>query len=273
MKLKEYIPAVIKARKLNNIPLERLKSSAPCTLPVIVTLTSISTRLKTLHITIRSLLNQKSKPEKIILWLDNDIRDQVPESLEILTGDIFEIRTGKLSPSPHSKLVYTLAAFPGKTLITVDDDLVYADHCLESLYNEHLEHPTNIIANKCRLITYDDKGKLLPYKQWPMNNQSGITDKKLLALGFGGVLYPVNSLHPDATNQELFMKLTPKADDLWFKMMSYLQGTEVKRPTRPAEDATPVIGSQEVSLKKTNVREDGNRAQWLALCEHYSVQL
>lgn len=261
------------ARKLNKIPLEKLKSSGSCTLPVIVTLTSIPTRLKTIHITIRSLLSQTSKPEKIILWLDDDIRSQVPESLEMLTGDIFEIRTGKLSPSPHSKLVYTLAAFPDKTLITVDDDLVYAEHCLESLYKEHLKHPTSIIANKCRAISHDDNGKLLPYKQWPMNNQTGITAKNLLALGFGGVLYPANSLHPDATNQELFMKLTPKADDLWFKMMSYLQGTEVRRPTEPAKEATPVIGSQEISLKKTNVGEDGNRSQWIALCKHYSVTL
>lgn len=273
MKLKEYIPAMMTARKLNKIPLKKLKSSGTCTLPIIVTLTSIPTRLKTIHITIRSLLNQTSKPEKIILWLDDNVREQVPEALEILTGDIFEIRTGKLSPSPHSKLVYTLTEYPDRTLVTVDDDLVYADHCLESLYNEHLKHPRSIIANKCRVISYNDEGIILPYKQWPMNNQPGITAKDLLALGFGGVLYPANSLHPDATNQELFMKLTPKADDLWFKMMSYLQGTEVRRPVTPAAEATPVIGSQEVSLKKTNVGEDGNRSQWIALCKYYSVTL
>lgn len=273
MKLKEYIPAMMTAHRLKKIPLKTLKSSASCTLPVIVTLTSIPTRLKTIHITIRSLLNQTRKPEKIILWLDDEIRTLVPKSLEILIGDIFEIRTEKLSPSPHSKLVYSLATFPNTTLVTCDDDLVYSDHWLESLYNEHKKHPTSIIANKCRLISYDKKGAVLPYKQWPINLQTGITDKNLLALGFGGVLYPVKSLHPDATNQDLFLKLTPKADDLWFKMMSYLQGTEIRRPTSPAAEATPIIGSQEVSLKKTNVREDGNRSQWLALCEHYSIKL
>jgi hypothetical protein len=261
------------AYKLKKIPLETLKAKNSNTIPVVVTLTSIPSRLKTIHITIRSLLNQSVKPEKIILWLDEDIRNQVPNSLEKLIGENFEIKTGELSPSPHSKLVYSLAMFPEKTLVSCDDDLIYPTNWLTSLYNDHLLYPESIIAHKCRTISYDDNGVLLPYKQWPMESTASISNKKLLALGFGGVLYPMGSLHEDATNQDLFMQLTPKADDLWFKMMSYLKSTEVRRPTQSSPEPCPIIGSQEVSLKKTNVREDGNRTQWLALCEHYSVQL
>jgi hypothetical protein len=273
LKLKEYIPAMMAAYKLKKIPLETLKAKNSNTIPVIVTLTSIPSRLNIIHLTIRSILNQPIKPEKILLWLHKDLKNSIPKSLSELEGDVFQIRYQDDLTSSHRKLIYSLQEFPDTTLITCDDDLIYSPEWLMSLYNEHQQHPTSVIANECRLVSYDTDGELLPYKQWKMQKDSDIADKRLLPIGYGGVLYPPHSLHIDATNQELFLKLAPKADDLWFRMMSYLNGTEVRRPKQPSPKPTPIAGSQKVSLKKTNVRQDGNRSQWKALCEHYEVKL
>lgn len=272
MKLKEYIPAMKAAYKLNRIPVEKLKATDGINLPLIVTLTSIPSRLSIIHLTIRSLLNQSTKPDKILLWLHEDLRTQIPQKLADLEGDIFEIRYQKELTCSHRKLIYSLVEFPEKTLVTCDDDLIYSQTWLESLYNEHNQHPNSIIANECRLISYDANGELLPYKQWQTVQETGVADKRLLPIGYGGVLYPAKSLHSDTTDQTLFLSLTPKADDLWFKMMSYLQETEVRRPSKPSPKPTPIAGSQKISLKKTNVRQDGNRLQWKALCEHYAVK-
>lgn len=273
MKLKEYIPSLMTTLKLRSIPLEKLKSTNTQTLPVIVTLTSIPSRLNIIDITIRSILNQPQKPSKILLWLHQDLKNKIPKKLSDLVGDIFEIRYQQDLTCSHRKLIYSLKEFPDSILITCDDDLIYRPEWLTSLYNDHLQYPSSIIANECRKLTYDNNNELLPYKQWKYIKTKGIVDKKLLPIGYGGVLYPAHSLHQDTTDQTLFLKLTPKADDLWFKMMSYLQGTEVRRPSAPCEKPIPIVGSQAISLKKSNVRKDGNILQWQALCKHYSVKL
>ncbi|MCW8354565.1 hypothetical protein N5P32_00995, partial [Marinomonas pontica] len=233
MKLKEYIPAMKAAYKLKRISLQTLKAKTDKCLPIIVTLTSIPSRLGIIDLTIRSLLNQTNKPQKILLWLNEDLRHQIPKKLTELEGDIFEIRYQKELTCSHRKLIYSLLEFPETTLVTCDDDLIYSQSWLESLHKEHQQHPNSVIANECRMISYDTDGELLPYKQWKMQKDTNIADQKLLPIGYGGVLYPAHSLHTDATNQELFLTLTPKADDLWFKMMSFLQGTEVRRASTP----------------------------------------
>ena len=273
MKLKEYIPAMKAAYRLKKIPLPTLKASTGKLLPLIVTLTSIPSRLGIIDLTIRSLLNQTAKPEKILLWLNEDLRNQIPKKLTDLEGDIFEIRYQTELTCSHRKLIYSLVEFPETTLVTCDDDLIYTNTWLESLYKEHQQHPKSVIANECRMISYDAEGELLPYKQWKMQKDADLAAQKLLPIGYGGVLYPAHSLHSDVTNQSLFLQLTPKADDLWFRMMSFLQRTEVRRAATPSPKPTPIAGSQKISLKKTNVRQDGNREQWQALCDHYNVKL
>lgn len=270
MKLKEYWPSWRMAQRIQRLPLAPLKQPAVEHLPVIVTLTSIPSRLATLHITIRSLLNQSSKPEKILLWLHHDLALQLPASLAELQGEVFEIRYVDLTCS-HRKLIHSLDAFPCKVLVTSDDDLMYDRTWLERLYREHQKFPADVIAHECRRITRDDQGQLLPYKQWPTLKDAGVTGMDLLPIGYGGVLYPPDCLMPEATNVEQFMQLAPKADDLWFKAMSYLKGTLVRRSSAPEPKPMPVIGSQKISLLKTNVREDGNRKQWQALCEFFEI--
>ena len=41
--------------------------------PVVVSLTSFEPRFKTLHLVLKSLINQKMKPEKIVLYLDETV--------------------------------------------------------------------------------------------------------------------------------------------------------------------------------------------------------
>lgn len=268
MKLKEYWPAWKAARRIKRLPLAELVQASNDPLPVVVTLTSIPSRLDVLPFTIRSVLAQSKKPEKIILWLHHDLKSQVPQRLAELQGEVFEIRYADLTCS-HRKLIYSLAEFPNKVLVTCDDDLIYEQDWLERLYNDHLKYPQDVIAHECRRIQCDSDGAVLPYKSWKTVTESGVQEDCLLPIGYGGVLYPPKCLLPETTNVELFLALTPRADDLWFKAMSYLNGTSVRRSSHPVAKPQPIFGSQKISLKKTNVDEDGNRKQWQLLREHY----
>lgn len=269
MKLKELPVSWWTARQLSRLSLRNLHSVNSDVLPLVVSLTSIPSRLHIIHLTIRSLLNQTQKPQKIILWLHEELQHSLPESLSMLVGSLFEIRYVDLYCS-HRKLIHSLLAYPDNVIVTCDDDLMYNATWLERLYQDHLRYPQQIIAHECRLISFDKQGVPLAYSQWQTENRSDISEKWLLPIGYGGVLYPPGSLFEDVQKRELFLQLTPRADDLWFKAMSYLAGTACRRSRCPGEKPVPIMGSQKISLKKTNVQQDGNYQQWLALCKHYN---
>ena len=238
-------------------------------LPVIVSLTSIPSRLDSLHLVIRSLLLQTCMPEKITLWLHHDLRSQIPKSLEQLIGERFEIHYVDLTCS-HRKLVHSLERFPDKVIVTCDDDLMYSSTWLERLYQDHLAFSQDVIAHECREVRYNN-GDLAPYNEWVTQKQPGVTSTWMMPIGYGGVLYPPNALYKDVTRTDLYMTLAPRADDLWFKAMSYLHGTTTRRSRQPGKKPIPIAGSQKVSLKHTNVRENGNFEQWQAICAHYNI--
>ena len=268
MKLKELPVSWWAARKLARLTTdELLNAKAPC-LPLIVSLTSIPSRLGIIHLTIRSLLVQSHRAEKIILWLHESLRDELPQSLRELEGAVFEVRYGNLTCS-HRKLIHSLELYPEKIIVTCDDDLMYDPSWLHRLYQSHTQYPQDIIAHECRLIAFIKPGQPAPYGEWKTESRTDVTEPWLMPIGYGGVLYPPHCLYGDVQKRELFLHLTPKADDLWFKAMSYLAGINTRRSANPGKKPIPIIASQKDSLKKTNVRQDGNYQQWLALCEHY----
>jgi hypothetical protein len=273
VKLKEYWPAWWAAQRIGKLGLASLTGSVQNPLPLIVTLTSIPPRLPTLHLTIRSVLNQSQPPELIVLWLHKDLRDKLPERLAELQSERFVIRYGELSCS-HRKLIHAVEEFPGRILVTCDDDLIYDESWLERLYAAHCSFPFDVIAHECRKITSDSvSGELLTYKEWSVTRGGAISAPELMSVGYGGVLYPPGVLSDLVTDVDLFTRLAPKADDLWFKAMSLIAGRSVRTSNRPDPKPIPVIGSQKFSLLKTNVRQDGNRMQWKALCDYFDIGL
>jgi len=268
MKLKELPGSWWTAWQLGRLRHQQLHSTATEVLPVVVSLTSIPSRLPIIHLTIRSLLNQQVKPEKIILWLHEELRNKLPSTLQLLVGPLFEIHYVDLYCS-HRKLIHSLEAYPEKTIVTCDDDLMYDSTWLMRLYNDHLRYPRAVIAHECRLIKFNERGSPEVYDQWKTESRTDISETWLMPIGYGGVLYPPHSLFKDVQDRTLFLQLTPKADDLWFKAMTHLAGTATRRSSNPGRKPVPIIGSQKVSLKKTNVQQDGNYQQWLALCKYY----
>ncbi|SDQ57916.1 zinc-binding alcohol dehydrogenase [Flagellimonas zhangzhouensis] len=270
MKVKEIPVSLYNQVKLSGQSLKQLISNKEEAV-VVVSLASIPSRLDIVHLTIRSILNQSVLPEHIFLWLHEDLKNKIPKKLSALEGEIFQIRYTDYYSS-HRKLVEPLKLFPHKTIITCDDDMMYRKDWLSNLIVEQKNNPNQIIANQVRCISYDDSGTLLPYKEWKSNTEKCENPKLTLPIGAGGTLYPPNCLHEQVFNQELFLQLTPKADDLWFKAMSLLKGTTSIMSSNPTKEPIPIWGSQKVSLKKGNIGMDKNRVQWLALSEHFNFK-
>ncbi|MGB3150444.1 MAG: glycosyltransferase family A protein, partial [Maribacter sp.] len=231
---------------------------------------SIPSRLKTLHLTIRSLLNQDVRPEKIILWLHVDLKNELPKQLANLQNEIFEIKYSILTCS-HRKLVHSLEKYPDEIIVTCDDDFMYRTNWLQNIYKEHLNHPDCITANQTRYIKYDSSGNPLPYKNWIYKGEKNFNPKAVIPIGAEGILYPPNTLSEKTTKSELYLELTPHADDLWFKAMAVLKNTNAVLAANRPKTPIPIIGSQRYSLKKTNIGADKNRTQWIAVTNYFDI--
>lgn len=268
MKAKELPSSLYHSARLRlSKPAELLKNKN--TIPVIVSLTSIESRLGTLDIVIKSLFAQTVLPKKILLWLNVGLKDKLPARLAVLQNTVFEIRYCDLECS-HKKLVFSMMEFPSKPIAVCDDDFIYHSRWLACLYQDYQQYPRDIIANEVRKIRYDKDGVLLPYAKWPHVRDFGVSGTCYMSVGYGGVLYPPKCFHSDVLDHDLFLSLTPRADDLWFKMMGYLHGTVTRRAREVSEKPIPIVGTKAVSLYPSNVKQDKNRDQWLALSKHYN---
>ncbi|SMF13647.1 hypothetical protein SAMN02745866_00860 [Alteromonadaceae bacterium Bs31] len=271
MKPKELPGILFKALQLKLTSLETLQGANKQGLPVQVSLTSIPSRIDKLHYTIRSLMLQNCLPQRIVLWLHHELKAKIPRQLAILEGDLFSIRYSEFTCS-HRKLVHTLEEFPDSIIVTCDDDVIYPVDWLEMLYQEHLVYPDQVIANRCNMIAYDSEGNTLPYRQWIKNVTPGTSSMAIMPAGYGGVLYPPGALLAETTDSKLYLKLAPKADDLWFKAMSFLNGTLCRRAEHVSQKPTPVLGTQSLTLGASNIKLDKNREQWDALRAHYQFK-
>jgi hypothetical protein len=269
MKVKEIPASLYQSLKLRHGPSRPPADQAE--IPVIVSLTTIEPRLPTVDLVIRSIKIQGAFPERILLWVHESLVPLLPSKLTELQDEVFEIRPTHLHCS-HKKLIHTLSAYPEKKIITCDDDLMYRAQWLARLHEESLRFPGNIIANQTRTIKTDKEGNFLSYEQWPVD-QSDLTEgSRILPIGAEGVLYPPACLDPRFGEEDLFLELSPKADDLWFKAMSLLRGTPCRRASNSGKKAIPIMGSQKFSLKHENIKKDLNSVQWQRLAAHFGLK-
>jgi len=198
----------------------------------IVSLTSYGKRLTlTAPHAIATLINQSIKPDKVILWVANEDKENIPKIMENLTEKGLEVRFCEDIRS-YKKLVPALEHFPNDFVVTADDDIFYPYDWFEQLIVEHNKNPKKIICHRAHGIRVDENYDPIPYANWDFciepEIHSEATDESyhqwgsVFPTGCGGILYPPNCFYEDITNKALFMKLAPYADDIWFWAMAMM---------------------------------------------------
>jgi SAM-dependent methyltransferase len=224
---------------------------------LIGSLTSYGQRINVVHLAIESLLNQTKQLDKIILWLAEDefSLTSIPKELQRMSEEGFvEIKFCKDIRS-YKKLIPTLKIYKNDVIITFDDDVLYDKTLVESLHNEYLKYPKSVHCGRGHKILFDKEFNPCPYTQWAHCSDSSIESTNIFPTGAGGILYPPNCFSDEVMDEELFMKLAPKADDVWFKAMTLKKNVRCKiLPQRNKEytDVINIAGTQEDSLYSQN---------------------
>lgn len=239
---------------------------------IIVSLTSFPERINFVHKTIKSILNQKNiKPNSIELWL---AEEQFPNKDQDLPVNLLKLKKLGLDIcwctdlKSYKKLIPALEKHPNSIIVTADDDIYYTNQWLEKLYKEYLRDPSIIHCHRATKFYIElRKFKTIPGGYNFYENPSFLN--KLV--GIGGVLYPPKSLHSDIFKYNLFMKLAPTNDDIWFWFMAILNDTRINVVKNHCPQPLDVFEANK-SPKLTTINDNGEKLFWVQfrnLIEYY----
>lgn len=237
---------------------------------IIISLTSYPARIDTVWITVATLLNQTTKPYKVILWLAKEQfpDKKLPKKLVKLQKRGLEIAYCE-DLMPHKKYYYTMQKYPDYFVVTADDDIFYPENHLEKLWHGYEKYPGNIICHWSHKIQFDKNKEFLPYNDWE-NNGEDVPSFLNLAVGCNGVLYPPKALSKEAFEMENIRKYALHTDDLWLKCMSVLNDIRVINCNQTILIYYNVLKAQKSGLWQTNTKEENrNDKVWKVLMKEY----
>jgi len=254
-------------------PLKNGLNSEPRETPIVVTMTSFPARFKAIHLAIKSIMAQTIKPDRIILYLDDTVRDdQITGKMRQLEKYGLEIRKRPVDMKVHKKYYYAMKEFPDAIIVTSDDDCMYRKKLIETLLETHREYPGTICSKRVHRMLIDEEGKLLPYNDWDQECETITSPSmQLCATGVGGVLYPPHLLDDTLFDLELISSLSPKADDLWLKYIETISNVPVVRAPGRYNLSYMIQSVQELGLRNSNVTESQNDVFLERLQAHFGI--
>lgn len=199
---------------------------------VIVSLTSFPAAIPYAAGAVRSILNGSSLPDKVVLYLTFAQFGEAGIPADLLelakNNPIFEIRNYERDIRSYRKLIPALADFPDDIIVTIDDDVAYDKDMLRDFLHLHEQMPDVVLAHRAKLMKPG-----LPYKKWKKYRWYHFLFKRIhigyknIQTGVGGVLYPPHCLKKEMLDVDLFSKIAPTTDDIWFWAAAVAQGTKI----------------------------------------------
>lgn len=206
---------------------------------VLISLTTISSRLNHIHLVIQSLLEQDFPKDafEVHLYI-SELPYLLDQGCPTITNDLsrlLEQNPGRLyvkyveNTGPYRKILPVLDEVYGRTpakfcntlIVTADDDTSYPGSWLWQLYEYYVKHRC-VVGFRGRVMNFK-KEKLISYKKWSKN----ITENPSMLnvpTGKDGVLYSPLHLYPSVRDIDAAKHYAPKADDLWLKAHTLLAG-------------------------------------------------
>lgn len=238
----------------------------------IISLTTFPPRLHICYLTIESLLDQKLRPAKIILWLSKDqIKlSDLPDTLKRQERRGLEIRFVDDDLKAYKKLVYSMSEFPDYKIVTSDDDVYYPDWWLRELDARQSELPECVICYRAHEMKLNEKGQLANYSQWT-KSVSGAPSYRTFPVGVSGVLYKRGFFDDEFFRRDIYMRICKTNDDIWFKAMTLKKGIKCAKVYDKNVIFKTIEGSQDDSLFNVNVLGSQNDVQLKAVFDLYNL--
>lgn len=190
-----------------------------------ISLTSMSSRMATLPMTLRSLLAQDYDDLCVHLHLSREAY-LLDKGVPKLSEEILQLQQEAgtrlkvvycLNWGPYRKLVPYLHANWGlsRLVVTADDDTIYPTDWLRGLVDAYDTYRC-VIGYRGHRINVRD-GRLTPYRSWMRTRIEENPSLMILPTGKDGILYNTAFFPINVLNMKDALRLAPTVDDLWFR--------------------------------------------------------
>lgn len=244
---------------------------------IIISLTSFPARISRCHLAIESLLRQTYPNICVILWLSLDQfpEREVPQKLKRLQGYGLDIRFVEGDIRSHKKYFYIFQEAKTNLVFLADDDIYYPTKIVEKTYDKYLKYGGEkvVVGNYGCQMNHNSDGTLNPYLSWRLCNKPEDEAVENLFFGSGGgTLIRPCELYKDCCKKELFLRLTPTADDIWLNAMARLGGNKIVVLSNNYPLSVSI--HNDVKLYKVNYTEgSGNDEQIKAVNDYYMAEI
>lgn len=246
-------------------------NDSPRELRLTVSLTTFPARIDTAAAAVDRLLRQTLRPDRVVLYLGSDefeSTSQLPVEFANLRKRGLTIKLVE-NLKPHKKYAFAFEDYPADVIVTVDDDILYPLDLLETLVDSYKRHPDAVSAVRGNEIRYRD-GNVLPCPEWDDRVTASPAPRfDVMAIGFGGVLYPPGALPAEVCDPHTIRSVCLNADDIWLKFAQLEAGVPVVIADSEGFRLIEIPDSQSSALMDDNVARDAN-SMWVRRCmRHY----
>lgn len=272
------------AQKIEQLPLNMLKRSNDES-DIVISLTTHGKRLEeSAPYGIYSLFTQTVLPNRIVINVNQDVwnEDNLPYLIKRLMKSGLEVNFCKDIRS-HTKFIPALKLYPNNPIITVDDDMCYEEHMIEELVTAYNSSDKKTIFCRQGVLPKKKNGKYIPYMQWDDTTYFSHVEingfsNPVSPYGVHGVVYPPHIFDDEIYKDEIFLKLAPHTDDIWFWLMEVRAGVKVRviQGSRTQEDGSVSLleyleETESTALYFQNCFNGRNDKEMYALLEYYGL--
>ena len=137
--------------------------------------------------------------------------------------------------------------YPDYYIVTADDDIFYPKDWLEKIWEVHEEYPDEVIASRIRRITFEDE-EINGYDDWILLNETCEASYLNFPTNGAGKLFLPNMFSDKIFDEELFLKLCPLGDDIWFWAMMLIHNYRIRPIEKPFNILKYVNIAREVGI-------------------------
>ena len=176
---------------------------------------------------LESIFNNTMKPSKIILTIyKKDFSFLKKDLKRMIDNNLLELIVTDMDLKPHKKYFEVMKKYKDYAIITIDDDIIYTNDLIETLYNSYLKYPNCIHARRVHKIKIRNN-TVQPYNEWIKEYKFELNPSfHLLATTGGGTLFPPNILNISDENIDEINKCIT-ADDIYLKYLSRKRNVKI----------------------------------------------
>ncbi|MDI2113808.1 glycosyltransferase [Commensalibacter nepenthis] len=202
-----------------------------------VNLTTTSSRLGLCSATIWSLIHQTKRPDKIFLWISHEayLSDEgvktIPSWIDELNSisNIVDVKFVE-NTGPYRKIINAIKLSDhSDILVYADDDVIYGDMWLETLLHAFYKNDAQLaIASRIRVVKRNIFGWMQSYSRYRICKQPIRFNRDYIITGVGGCVLTKHMIKESLINNNDYISLAPRTDDIWISKILELSGTVVE---------------------------------------------